>query len=685
MMWQETPFTIPLMIVSVISLILGAYIWWRFRRSWAIVGALLILASGEWMLTYALELGSSTLSAKIFWAKMQFVGRVIVPTAWMTYMLHYTGHEKWLSRRILALLFIVPVATLLLAFTNEYHDLIWKNLTLVTDGPFSALYRSYGIWYLLFIGHSYTLILRGVSPLVRMFFRSRHLFRWQTGALLLGSFAPWIGNMLDVSGLNPFPYVRLTPLCFPVTSLAVAFSILYLRLGDIMPIAREVIIEDMSDAIIVVDSENRIVDMNPSAQNLIGYPASKLVGHPIEQAWRDWSDQVGSADDNMEVKKEISLNLKDGVHIYDMVASPITDWLGNLVSRTIVLRDITERKQAEALIQESEEKFRTIFEHANDVVVYVDSSGKVVNVNEKVEDIFGYNRDEIMGKNFSEIDIFDPKDIERVIGLYKDVVVDGKPMPAPLMGLELKHKNGNKIFVEVNTRLIEKNGKIEGVLSIVRDVTERKQAEEEVKASLEEKEVLLREIHHRVKNNLQVISSLLSLQSEYIKDDQYAKMLKESQNRIRSMALIHEKLYQSETFTNIDFSGYVETLVYGLARSYGVSGNIAIKIEAEDAFLDIDTAIPCGLIINELVSNSLKHAFPDRKGEITVALRSLDGSIELRVSDTGAGIPEDIDFRNTETLGLRLVTILAEDQLGGDIALRRTTGTEFRITFKEQI
>ncbi len=682
MMWQETPFTIPLMIVSVISLILGAYIWWRFRRSWAIVGALLILASGEWMLTYALELGSSTLSAKIFWAKMQFVGRVIVPTAWMTYMLHYTGHEKWLSRRILALLITVPVATLLLAFTNEYHSLIWKSLTLVTDGPFSALYRTYGVWYWLFIVHSYTLILRGVSPLVRMFFRSQHLFRWQTGALLLGSFVPWIGNMLDVSGLNPFPYVRLTPLCFPVTSLAVACSILYLRLGDIMPVAREAIIGDMSDAIIVVDSENRIVDMNPSAQNLIGHPASELVGQYMEQVRRDWSDQIGSADSNMEVKKEISLNLKDGMHIFDMAASPITDWLGNLVSRTIVLRDITERKQAEALMQESEEKFRTIFEHANDVVVYMDSSGKVVNVNEKVEDIFGYNRDEILGKNFSETDIFDSKDSERVIGLFKDVVVDGKPMPVALMELELKHKNGNKIFTEVNTRLIEKNGKIEGILSIVRDITERKQAEEEVKASLEEKEVLLKEIHHRVKNNLQVISSLLSLQSEYIKDDQYARMLKESQNRIRSMALIHEKLYQSETFTNIDFGGYVETLVYGLARSYGVSDSIAIKIEVEDAFLDIDTAIPCGLIINELVSNSLKHAFPDRKGEITVALRSLDDSIELIVSDTGVGIPEDIDFKNTETLGLRLVTILAEDQLEGEITLDRRKGTEFCITFK---
>ena len=222
--------------------------------------------------------------------------------------------------------------------------------------------------------------------------------------------------------------------------------------------------------------------------------------------------------------------------------------------------------------------------------------------------------------------------------------------------------------------------------SLEQSQIERKRMEEQIKASLREKEMLLREIHHRVKNNMQLISSLLRLQSGYIKDKKYIEMLKESQNRIRSMAFIHEKLYQSKDLANIDFNGYIKNLADDLFRSYGASISIALKTDIEGVSLEIDTAIPCGLIINELVSNSLKHAFPeDREGEIKIALRRTDrNEVELVVSDDGIGIPEDLDFRNTESLGLQLVTSLAESQLQGKTELNRAKGTEFRIKFKER-
>ncbi|MBU7044938.1 MAG: PAS domain S-box protein, partial [Theionarchaea archaeon] len=254
--------------------------------------------------------------------------------------------------------------------------------------------------------------------------------------------------------------------------------------------------------------------------------------------------------------------------------------------------------------------------------------------------------------------------------------------PMDLVELELNTKNGDKIFAEVSTRFIWRNGEIEGILSILRDVTERKKVDEKIKASLKEKEVLLREIHHRVKNNLQVISSLLSLQSAYINDSQLKEMLKEIKNRIRSMALIHEKLYQSEALAKTNFEEYIRSLAHGLVCSYAIStGAVTLTVDVGDVSLSINTAIPCGLIINELVSNSLKHAFPDGKGEIRIALYPVNDSIELVISDNGVGIPEDIDFKTTETLGLRLVTILVEDQLNGEISLIRNKGTEFRIRF----
>lgn len=207
------------------------------------------------------------------------------------------------------------------------------------------------------------------------------------------------------------------------------------------------------------------------------------------------------------------------------------------------------------------------------------------------------------------------------------------------------------------------------------------QSHKRLQGSVEEKEVLLREIHHRVKNNMQIISSLLNLQSTYIKDSMVREIFKESQNRVKSMALIHEKLYQSKALANIDTDEYVRALTTDLVRSYGALGRVTLKIDVGDISLGVDTAIPCGLIINELVSNSLKHAFPDGEGEINVRIRSVEDRIELTVADNGVGMP-DTNFRNIKTLGLQLVTILIEDQLNGEITLEKEEGTAFYITFR---
>lgn len=229
------------------------------------------------------------------------------------------------------------------------------------------------------------------------------------------------------------------------------------------------------------------------------------------------------------------------------------------------------------------------------------------------------------------------------------------------------------------------SGAVKGVIEYVRDITEKKRAEEDLKASLHEKEVLLKEIHHRVKNNMQVISSLLSLQSQHLEDPKAIGMFKDSQHRIRSMALVHEKLYQSKDLSRIDFGQYLQNLVVYLVHSYQIdSGRVQLKIDVGEAALDINTAIPCGLLVNELVTNALKHAFPGgRKGEIRVTLRpGADGRFTLTVGDSGVGWPRGADFRTTDTLGMQLVTMLV-DQLDGEIELEKKPGTVFRISFRE--
>jgi len=219
-----------------------------------------------------------------------------------------------------------------------------------------------------------------------------------------------------------------------------------------------------------------------------------------------------------------------------------------------------------------------------------------------------------------------------------------------------------------------------------KDITARKQAEEKIKQSLKEKELLLQETHHRVKNNMQVISSMLSLQSQHITDKASLEMFQESQSRIRAMALIHEKLYTSEDPSHIDIASYIHSLTHQLITTYRTTASrVNMDIAITDIFLTITTAIPCGLIINELVTNALKHAFPhQRDGTITVSMTpSNTDSLILTVSDTGIGFPEGIDFRNTTTLGMQLVTSLVE-QLEGTITLDRSEGTRFRIEFRTQ-
>jgi two-component sensor histidine kinase len=206
--------------------------------------------------------------------------------------------------------------------------------------------------------------------------------------------------------------------------------------------------------------------------------------------------------------------------------------------------------------------------------------------------------------------------------------------------------------------------------------------------------VLLKEIHHRVKNNMQIISSLLSLQSRSIEDEKSLAIFKKGRDRIRSMALIHEKLYQSKDLARIDFARYIQDLTSHLLQSYRVDSHIIeVKTDVEDVSLDINTAIPCGLIINELVSNSFKHAFAegsdsgessDSKNEISIGLHAdNDKQLVLTVKDNGSGLPEDLDLQNTESLGLRLVYDLVE-QLGGSIELQRIPGTTYKITFRTQ-
>ena len=249
--------------------------------------------------------------------------------------------------------------------------------------------------------------------------------------------------------------------------------------------------------------------------------------------------------------------------------------------------------------------------------------------------------------------------------------------------LNFTAKNKRQISMILTGVPIQVNNQFTGAVLLINDITELKTAQEKIKTSLLEKEYLLKEINHRVKNNMQVISSMLKLQLNYIKDPDAHRLSKNSHDRVKTMALVHEKLYKSEDLTKIDFGDYIRSLAIYLFASYNISHTkINLDINIKNVYLDINTAIPCGLIVNELVSNALKHAFPEgRKGEIQVALNTKDNLTQLIVSDDGIGFPEQFNIRNSKTLGLQLINTLA-DQLHGTLDFSPQDKTVFTISFK---
>ena len=333
----------------------------------------------------------------------------------------------------------------------------------------------------------------------------------------------------------------------------------------------------------------------------------------------------------------------------------------------------------------AEEHFREIVSGIEDYAIFLlDARGHVASWNAGAQRLKGYQAEEIIGKHFSIF--YPPETLQR--GLPEYVLnVAAQTGRSTDEGWRMR-QDGSRFWAHVTiTALKTPTGAQRGFLKITRDLTERKQAEQQLKESLEREAILRRELHHRVKNNLQVISSLLFLQSSHVTDPATLEILRESQGRARAIALIHEKLYRSADLARIDVCDYARQLADDLFHAYGVSPEtVSLEIHAEGVSLGIDVAIPCGLILNELVSNALKHGLPaGRKGAICIELQPTSpGSFMLSVGDNGAGLPDDFDLQTTKTLGLKLVSDLAR-QLGGAVAFERNHGTAVKITFVEPL
>ena len=442
-------------------------------------------------------------------------------------------------------------------------------------------------------------------------------------------------------------------------------------------------IEAAPNGMVIVDDSGHIVLANSSVEALFGYTRNELLGKPIEQlvparfagahpqlrssylespqarAMGHGRDLYGLHKNGSEIPVEIGLN-------------PITIGARAYIFATIV--DITERKR-------SQEMVNLAVEAAPNGMIMTDKNGRITLVNSMIETMFGYQREELIGSN---IDMLVPERYRAHHPQVRHAYV-GQPV-SRVMGqgrdLYALNKQGEEFPVEIGLNPLQTATGVMILASVV-DITERKQQEKSLKSALLAKETLLSEIHHRVKNNLQIIDSLIGMQMDQVVGEQARAALRDSQNRVKTISLIHQILYQSQDFAQIDATEFVSSLTHNLAQSYGVDRSlIDIQLDLDPLTLSMNRSLPLGLIVNELVSNALKHAFPDnRRGTLTVALKQVGGSkASLSVTDTGVGLPPRNADGGGETLGLRLMEALSS-QIEAELNINTRNPTRFELSF----
>jgi PAS domain S-box-containing protein len=445
------------------------------------------------------------------------------------------------------------------------------------------------------------------------------------------------------------------------------------------------VVEAAPNAMIVVGPDGLIRLVNAQAERLFGYPRAEMLGHPMEmlvpdrfrQSHRHQRDafSVAPATRALDAGRNLTGLRKDGREIpVEIGLNPIDTADGPCVLASLI--DLTERRK-------TEDRFQLVVEAAPNAMIMVCADGLMTLVNTQAEQLFGYSRAELLGR---PIEMLVPARFRTGHSAHRGGY-QAEPLARAMAAdreLSALRRDGSEVPVEVGLNPIDAaDGPC--VLASIIDITERRSTMAQLRQALAEKTTLLKEVHHRVKNNLQVIGSLLSMQIECVAGDSSLRALQDAHSRVFAMSLIHEQIYQSDTLTDLDFGEYVERLSERLFSAYCVDeSRVRLELSVEPILLAMHRAIPCGLILNELISNSLKHAFRDgRDGVIRIALHTTEnGRVELAVADNGAGLPANFRLEERQSLGLQVVRTLI-NQLRASLQLvSGDEGTEFRFSWE---
>jgi len=361
------------------------------------------------------------------------------------------------------------------------------------------------------------------------------------------------------------------------------------------------------------------------------------------------------------------------------IKMPLRDNRGRIIGTFGISRDVTAQKLAEEALRENEERLRGILFSMADWVWEADENGTYTSSSEQGEAILGFSREEIIGKTL--FDFMPPEEAKRVASIFSEIAA-GKKIISDLENWNIG-RNGQRICLLTNgVPILDEKGNLKGYRGVDKDITERKRAEEEIKRQLTEKSVLLKEVHHRIKNNIAAIASLLSLQMRSITNPEAVAVLKEAVGRVRSMGILYEKLVPSESYKNISVKNYVESLVASVVSLFPDQSKVDLNLQISDFCLDSKQLFPLGIIVNELLTNVMKYAFTGReKGTIRISVTLAGGQVTLILQDNGIGLPDGFDLEKSKGFGLMLVRMLCE-QLEGRFSLEKNEGTRCVVVFK---
>ncbi|RJP15315.1 MAG: PAS domain S-box protein [Candidatus Abyssobacteria bacterium SURF_5] len=525
MTWQYTPYTIPLLLAGGFSGLLAVYIFRTRRTREATTISLLMLAVGIWSFSYGIQLANATAGGQLFWNKVQYLGIVPASFLWLVFALQYSGRNKWLTRQIFSAILLIPLTTIILVWTNEFHHLFWRTFTLMDMGSFLVKSSERGFWVWIHIAYSYLMIFIGSLLIFERFIASRtYLYRRQAAALLFFVLAPWAGNILFLLGITPFPHLNITPFIFTITSPVLAWGLFHFRLGDLAPVVHATVIESINDGVIVLDDLGRIIEINPAAKTFLGLAPSDGIGIQLKDAFPDFAEKLKLSNSTFALEQEVPLDADTRKGTYDIRISPLIDPAGRLVSRVIVMRDISARKLAEAELQlhrnkleekvktrtaelsdtnarllneiaqrervekalrESEKKYKTIVESSNDIIMLTAPDGNILYLSPSCRNILGYEPEELTG---SQPWIVHPDDLASARQQFNQALLG---QSGSNFQYRIQTKTGETRWVSHSWIPITEEAGLQMIVSTVRDINEQKIVEQALRQSEERYRMLV--------------------------------------------------------------------------------------------------------------------------------------------------------------------------------------------------